>query len=131
MKLVLNISAFLSDSVVNVGFKALHYSEVRADTVADKDAQRTKVRWLITKDDGAEHFAMRCFEMAPGGHSPYHAHEWEHEVFILDGECLVICDDKRTKAGPGYVVFIPPNQVHHFENRSQNVVRFLCLVPHH
>ena len=117
--------------MVNVGFKAIHYSEVGADIVADKGAQRTEVRWLITKDDGAEHFAMRCFEMAPGGHSPHHAHDWEHEVFILDGECLVVCDDERREVGPGYVVFIPPNQVHHFENKSPSVVRFLCLVPHH
>lgn len=114
-----------------MGFKAIHYTEVQADTVVEECVERTNVRWLITKNDGAEHFAMRLFEMAPGGHSPHHSHEWEHEVFILEGDCLVACGDERRRVGPGYVVFIPPNEVHHFENESPRVLKFLCLVPHH
>jgi len=114
-----------------MGFKALHYSEVKADEVKVNDAQGTKIRWLITKSDGAEHFAMRYFEMAPRGHSPHHSHKWEHEVFILDGECTVICGERQKKVGSGYVVFIPPNAMHQFRNVGNGVLRFLCLVPHH
>ena len=114
-----------------MGFKAIHSSEVKTDEVTESGAEGTKIRWLITKDDGAENFAMRYFEMAPGGHSPNHSHPWEHEVFILDGECLVVCGEKQKKAGPGYAVFIPPNMMHHFRNEGNGVLKFLCLVPHH
>ena len=62
---------------------------------------------------------------------PNHSHKWEHEAFILNGECLVVCGDQRKKVSPGYVVFIPPNVMHHFRNEGTEVLRFLCLVPHH
>jgi len=114
-----------------MGFKALHYSKVKEDKVTECGAEGAKVRWLITKNDDAEHFAMRFFEIAPKGYSPYHSHKWEHEVFILDGECIVVCGNNREKVGPGYVVFIPPNETHQFKNEGTKVLRFLCLVPHH
>lgn len=114
-----------------MGFKALHYSKVKGEKVSECGAQEATVRWLITKDDGAENFAMRCFEMAPGGHSPHHSHKWEHEVFILNGKCLVVCRDQRKEVGPGFAVFIPPHTMHHFRNVGTGTLRFLCLVPHH
>jgi quercetin dioxygenase-like cupin family protein len=114
-----------------MGFKTVHYSKVKAGKVTECGAEGTKIRWLITKEDGAEHFAMRYFEMAPEGHSPHHSHEWEHEVFILEGECLVVCGDKRKKVGAGHAVFIPPNVMHHFRNEGKNALKFICLVPHH
>jgi len=114
-----------------MGFKAVHFSRVKTDEVTECGAEGTKIRWLITKDDGAEHFAMRLFEMAPGGHSPNHSHKWEHEVFILEGECLVICGGERKKVGPGYAVLIPSNVMHNFRNEGSGVLKFLCLIPHH
>ncbi|UCE95395.1 MAG: cupin domain-containing protein [Candidatus Bathyarchaeota archaeon] len=114
-----------------MGFKTLHFSEAEVSEVTKCGAEGTKIRWLITKEDGAAHFAMRYFEMAPKGHSPNHSHEWEHEVFILDGECLVVCGSQRIKVGPGYAVFIPPNTIHHFRNEGTKDLKFLCLVPHH
>ncbi len=112
-------------------FKALHYSEVKPDEMHVSGAKGVKIRWLITKEDGADNFAMRYFEMAPEGHSPHHSHDWEHEVFILEGECSIICGDQRKKVGPGYVIFIPPDVMHQFRNEGGKVLKFLCLVPHH
>ncbi len=117
--------------MVYMEFKAVHYSEVKADEVTECGADGTKIRWLITKDYGAENFAMRYFEMAKGGHSPHHSHDWEHEVFILEGECLVICGEQRRKVGSGYAVFIPPNVMHQFRNEGTGNLKFICLVPHH
>lgn len=112
-------------------FKAVHYSKIKSDKVTESGAENTEVRWLITKDDGAEHFAMRLFEMAPGGHSPLHSHKWEHEVFVLEGRCKVVYGDETVEVEPGYTVFIPPEIIHNFSNESSKVVKFLCLVPHH
>ena len=74
--------------------RIFHYDSVEA-----KDAQggssKVTVRWLITKEMGAEHFAMRLFELESGGYTPLHVHDWEHEVFILEGEGLVVAGDEE------------------------------------
>jgi quercetin dioxygenase-like cupin family protein len=111
--------------------KIFHYSEVKAEKAAEEGASKLKVRWLITQDVGAPNFAMRLFEMEPGGHSPLHAHPWEHEVFILEGEGVVVGANEAIRFKPGDVIFIPPNEKHQFKNDGNKAVRFLCLVPHH
>jgi quercetin dioxygenase-like cupin family protein len=109
--------------------KILHYRDVEAKD-ADEGASKLKVRWLITKDMGAENFAMRFFEMEPEGYSPFHSHPWEHEVFILDGEGIVVGGGEERKFRAGDVVFVPPNEKHQFKNTGETTVKFLCLIPY-
>jgi quercetin dioxygenase-like cupin family protein len=108
--------------------KVFHYQNVKA-TSADEGASKLKVRWLITKEMGAPNFAMRLFEMEPKGHSPLHSHPWEHEVFILEGQGLVVSGEEEKKFMAGDVVFILPNEKHQFKNNSEKTLKFLCLVP--
>jgi quercetin dioxygenase-like cupin family protein len=109
--------------------KLINYREVEA-VDAEHGAENVRVRWLITKEDGAEHFAMRLFEMASDGHTPYHSHAWEHEVFILDGHGHVILGDEERVFNAGDVIFIPGNLRHRFRNTGAQPVRFLCLIPY-
>jgi quercetin dioxygenase-like cupin family protein len=110
--------------------KVFPYTDVEAQK-ADEGASRLKVRWLITKDIGAPNFAMRLFEMEPGGYSPLHSHDWEHEVFILEGEGTVFGKEGEKRFLAGNAVFVPPNERHQFKNTGQKLLRFLCLVPYH
>jgi quercetin dioxygenase-like cupin family protein len=110
--------------------KVFPYTDVEAKA-ADEGAVKLKVRWLITKDIGAPNFAMRLFEMQPGGNSPLHTHDWEHEVFILEGEGTVVGKEGEKKFKPGDAVFIRPNEKHQFKNTGKKLVKFLCLVPYH
>ena len=105
------------------------YSEVPAQK-AEEGAKHITVRWLITKEMGAENFAMRLFDMGVGGNSPYHQHDWEHEVFILEGEGVVKSEKGDIPFNPGTVVFIPPNEFHQFRNTGNTPVKFLCLIPY-
>jgi quercetin dioxygenase-like cupin family protein len=104
------------------------------DTVKAKDAgygaSKITVRWLITKEMGAENFAMRLFEMEPSGYSPLHVHAWEHEVFILEGEGQVFDGEKATVFKAGDVVFVPPDERHQFKNNGKKTLKFLCLIPY-
>jgi quercetin dioxygenase-like cupin family protein len=109
--------------------KIFSYRSIEAKE-AEAGAFKLKVRWLITKDMGAENFAMRLFEMEPGGYSPQHAHAWEHEVFILEGEGIVRGGGEERKFKPGDVIFIPPNEEHQFKNNDAKTVKFLCLTPY-
>jgi quercetin dioxygenase-like cupin family protein len=108
--------------------KVVHYADVEAKE-ADEGASKLKVRWLITKEIGAPNFAMRLFEMQPGGFSPKHSHPWEHEVFILEGEGTVLGGPEERKFKAGDAVFVPPNELHQFRNTAKNALKFLCLVP--
>lgn len=106
-----------------------HYTSVPAKEV-EQGAEGVKIRWIIAEHDGAPNFAMRHFEIAPGGHTPHHAHEWEHEVFILTGRGIVASPDGDHPLSPGTVVFVPPNEEHHFANDGDEPLTLLCLVPH-
>jgi quercetin dioxygenase-like cupin family protein len=74
---------------------------------AEEGALKVKVRWLITKEIGAENFAMRLFEIEPGGYTPLHSHPWEHEVFILEGEGVVIGENKERACPTSYHSLTP------------------------
>jgi len=113
-----------------MSFKAVHFTQVELEKVEKEGFEGIKVRWLISEKDGAKNFAMRCFELSPGGHTSVHSHDWEHEVFILNGEGLVTCGNEEKKVSPGYVVFIPPNVLHSFKNIGKDTFRFLCLIPY-
>ena len=61
-------------------------SNIKKSPVEIEGAKDVGIRWLISKEDGAENFAMRMFELEPGGHTPLHTHPQEHEVFVLEGQ---------------------------------------------
>jgi len=69
--------------------KVFNHRDVKAEDVGE-GAFRVRVKWLIDEKVGAENFAMRLFEVEPGGYTPYHKHPWEHEVFVLEGDGVVV-----------------------------------------
>jgi quercetin dioxygenase-like cupin family protein len=109
--------------------KHVHYEEVEAQDVDHPGARDATVRWLISADDGAPHFSMRRFELAPGGNTPRHVHDWEHEVYVLEGEGTVFGGGAERPFRPGDTVYIPPGEEHSF-TAGQRPVAFLCLIPH-
>ena len=112
-------------------FKAVHYKRVSVSQVKEVGAEGVRVRWLINKEnDGAENFAMRLFEITPSGHTPEHSHDWEHEVYVLEGDGIVFCEGSEKQIRPGYVVFVPPNTAHYFRNNGKKTLLFICLIPY-
>jgi quercetin dioxygenase-like cupin family protein len=109
--------------------KVNHYEEVETQPVHMDDARGCRVRWLLGERDGAPNFAMRQFEVAPGGYTPRHSHPYEHEVFVLDGEGIVMEGDRRHALGPGTVILVKPDEVHQFLNTGDRPLKFLCLIP--
>lgn len=108
--------------------KLFHYEDVKADEV-EGEASKVSIRWLITKEIGAKNFTMRLIEIGPSGHTPFHKHSWEHEVFILEGEGIIVEDKNKKSFKPGDVIFVPQNENHQFKNESEKNVKFLCLIP--
>jgi quercetin dioxygenase-like cupin family protein len=92
-------------------------------------ASRCKVRWLVSDQDGAPTFAMRQFELEPGGHTPKHFHPYEHEIYVLEGQGAVVDGDRQRPLKPGDVVFVRPNDVHQFKNTGDRLLKMICLIP--
>jgi len=107
----------------------IHSAEFPAKKVEMDGADGAPIREMITARDGAPHFAMRMFEIAPGGHTPWHKHPFEHEVFILDGEAVLEGEPESRPLRPGDAIFVPGNVMHQFRNTGPKTLRFLCLVP--
>jgi quercetin dioxygenase-like cupin family protein len=92
-------------------------------------AKDTEIRWLISKEDGAENFAMRMFEIKPGGHTPLHTHPHEHEIFAVEGEGVFVYEEGEYPFSKDYVIFVPGGREHRFKNTGESVLRLLCLIP--
>jgi quercetin dioxygenase-like cupin family protein len=106
-----------------------NHTEVPSNEVTMEGAAGCRVRWLIGEGDKAPTFAMREFEVAPGGHTPRHFHDYEHEVFVLAGEGVIVDGEKELPLSQGDVIFVAPNDVHQFRNTGSQPMRFLCLIP--
>ena len=86
-------------------------------------------RVMIGPKQGAPNFVMRVFDLGPGSSSPYHTHDWEHEVLILSGEGVVVTEEGETPVKVDDAVFVPANEKHCFRNEGQDTFRFMCVVP--
>jgi quercetin dioxygenase-like cupin family protein len=87
------------------------------------------VRWLIGERQGAPNFAMRQFEIAPGGHTPRHQHDYEHEIYVLEGSGAAVEGDRLHPLQAGDVVYVSPGDIHQFRNTGDVPLKMLCLIP--
>ncbi len=107
------------------------------DQVASKamdvpGASGVSMRLMVGRDDGAPNFSMRQFHVEPGGHTPLHEHNYEHEVLILAGRGRLMHSTDDADDDPiedGDVVFIAANELHQFRNDGDESLAFMCLVP--
>ena len=109
--------------------KVNHFEEVEQAPVDMEGAVGCSVRWLVGEREGAPNFAMRQFEVAVGGNTPKHSHPYEHEVFVLEGEGVVLEGAAEHLLKNGDVVYVQPDEVHQFRNTGGVPLKFLCLVP--
>ena len=109
--------------------KIANFKDVKVEEIKEPDSEGVTVRWLISQKDGAPNFAMRIFEVEPGGFTPYHKHFWEHEVFILEGRAVLVTEEKNHPLKKGDAVFVPSDENHQFKNDSDGKLTFICLVP--
>ncbi len=110
--------------------KVVNYQDVPLEDVSIPGAEFTKIRWLIGQKDHAPNFALRLFEVETGGHTPLHSHDFEHEVFILEGEGTFVYAEGEKPFKAWDVVYVDPNMEHQFKNTGTGPMKFLCIIPH-
>ena len=94
------------------------------------DSKGVEMRPLLTEREGAPNFAMRVFALAPDGHTPFHTHAWEHQVYVLSGTGTVRSASGERPLRSGDAVFVAPQEAHQFRAGHQGL-QFICCVPHH
>jgi quercetin dioxygenase-like cupin family protein len=109
--------------------KAVHFTDVPAQTFGD-EAPGVTIRWVIDEEhDGAPFYALRVIEVQPGGHTPDHTHPFEHENFVVEGRGRVLIGETWHDVVPGSVVFVPGGVRHTYVNAGDAPFRFLCGIP--
>ena len=85
----------------------------------------------ISAADGSPNYSFRVFTMEPGGHTPYHKHDFEHLNYIIEGQGVI-----RTASGEdielkkGDFVTVLPNEQHQYRNNSStDSFVMICAVP--
>jgi quercetin dioxygenase-like cupin family protein len=106
-----------------------HYTDIKEEPPAMPGMQAT-IRWLIAGKDGAPNFAMRVIEIKRRGEMiPLHGHDYEHEIFVIDGKGSALSPDGTRALAPGDFVFVPAGEHHGFVNAGDGPFRFICVIP--
>ncbi len=106
-------------------------SAVEAEIVREPGAKQTTHRKLIDTVHGADRFVLTEFEIEPGGSTPPHYHDWEHEVYVLEGSMILVFPgvQENTRVQKGDALFIPRNEPHGFVTEPNQSCRFLVVAP--
>ena len=103
--------------------------EVPAGQLDLGGAAGSAIKWLIGPQQGADNFSMRLVTVAPGGKTPDHAHDWEHQWYILSGSGEAVdASGKRHPLGPGGVVYVPDDEHHNIQNTGQEPLELICMI---
>jgi len=102
---------------------------LHADPQVSPEAPGASLRWVIGEEEGAPTFAMRVAELEMGAATPFHSHDFEHEVFVLVGRGKVYGGGEQAALSEGDAVFIPPMEEHRFLNDGDGPLRFICAIP--
>ncbi len=105
------------------------YTEVEAVPMDMEGAKDVVKRVLVGEKEGAPNFIMRLFTIMPGGHTPYHSHDWEHENFIISGKGKIRIGDKEYEVSAGSYAYVPPNEMHQYICIGDEPLELLCLIP--
>lgn len=73
---------------------------------------------LVSPRIGAQSFISGITEFEPGMAIPFHSHNVEESVVLLEGEAIMDIDDQQHPLVPQDTTFIPANVVHRFRNIS-------------
>jgi quercetin dioxygenase-like cupin family protein len=84
----------------------------------------------ISKEDGTPTFSLRVFTIGPGGHTPFHNHQFEHLNYIIEGHGVVVGKDREYDVKKGDFALILPGETHQYRNTSASKpMVMICAVP--
>jgi quercetin dioxygenase-like cupin family protein len=95
-----------------------------------EDAKGVYKQIPLSRKDGVPTFSFRVFTIEPGGHTPFHQHEFEHMNYVINGEGILIAEDQEHELREGDFALILAGEKHQFKNSSENQnLLIICAVP--
>ena len=73
---------------------------------------------LVSPSIGAAAFINGITSFAPGSAIPFHSHNCEESVMLLEGDAMLDIDGQEIRLQPLDTTWIPPNVSHRFRNLS-------------
>lgn len=71
-------------------------------------------------------FALRYFEIAPGGYSSLEKHAYVHLVVVIRGRGRALVGERVFELQPFDVLYVPPHTPHRWVNPYDEPFGFLC-----
>lgn len=103
--------------------------DVLGVTVQHPEAKGATMKVLVGPDFGWDNHVMRLFELAPGGYTPRHAHEWPHINYIVSGKGTLFLNGEENELDAGGYAYVPAGEIHQFQNTGAEPFQFICIVP--
>lgn len=82
---------------------------------------------IFTTADGAAQGLTGTTEFAPGAQVPWHTHDCEETVAIIEGEALFEADGEQIQLVVGDATWTPAGVAHRFANRGPGPMRILWI----
>lgn len=105
--------------------------EVEKTRVEMEGAKNAYKQIPIAAADGTPSYSFRVFTIEPGGHTPYHSHDFEHLNYIIEGDGLLVTESgDEHPIGKGDFALVFPGEVHQYRNSSTDqILVLICAVP--
>src|SRR5438046_2405008 len=96
------------------GTGPFRWDGVALEEYPDANVRAVTKQVLIGPADVAPHFALRYFEVAPGGASALDEHAHDHGVAIIRGRGSVLLGETEHAVSVGDVIYVAPGERHQF-----------------
>lgn len=117
---VVAVSARGERSGPPIGERTVRWGD-RPSLPAGRDRQ---FRHLVDAEIGCRDITQ-FIGVIPPGRAPFHAHEYDEVVYVVEGEGVLHVDGRETPIGPGSCIHFPPHVQHCLENTGKEPMRVL------
>ena len=111
--------------------KTIRLQDVKKERMTMEGAEKVFKQVPISRNDGTLSFCFRVFTIEPGGHTPYHTHDFEHLNYVISGQGLLVDEQgQKHQLRAGEFALILPDEKHQFRNSSDtDPFVVICAVP--
>ena len=111
--------------------KIVELADVAKTRMDMPGAERVEKQLPISKQDGTPQFSVRVFTLSVNGHTPYHAHPFEHLNYVIKGQGAIVTGSGQERpVQEGDFAMILPDEKHQFKNTSADEpLVIICAVP--
>ena len=104
--------------------------DVQKTITAMEGAKGVHKQIPLSRKDGVPTLSFRVFTIEPGGHTPFHQHEFEHMNYVINGEGVLVSEEREHALKQGDFALVLPGEKHQFKNPcGKGNLRIICAVP--